>query len=289
MPIRILFTALFLLIALCGCSRGPSTEYASLSDARKAIPTKLTRQGPPPENEWEPETPPDGVKEVTYKSGSLELKGWLGVPEGAQNCPALVFAHGGFAFAGSDFDTVAYWVRAGWVVFVPTLRAENGGPGNYDLFYGEIDDLIAAGNYVARLKEVDPKAVFVAGHSVGGTRAVLASMLPGPFCAAAGVGAATDVGAWLEGQEELAPFDISNEDEIYVRSPRYHVRSIHMPVILVRGKMEYWNWAMTDQFVTDAKTAGKDVTSIVVTGDHFTCLSQAMREVQAAFSKIARR
>jgi dipeptidyl aminopeptidase/acylaminoacyl peptidase len=41
----------------------------------------------------------------------------------------------------------------------PTLRGENGNPGNFECFYGEVDDVIAAGRYLATLPYVDPKHI----------------------------------------------------------------------------------------------------------------------------------
>ena len=165
------------------------------------------------------------------------------------------------------------------------VRGENGLPGDYDLFFHEIDDVIAAGQHVANLDYVDPKAVFVMGHSVGGTRALLVSMLPGPFAGAASIGGAPDFSGWLEGQTELAPFDLSDEMESWMRSPNRHVADISIPLIVARGTKEDWNKEMTRDFVDESKKAGKDVVQINTTGDHFTCFYPAQQLIMKEFNK----
>jgi dipeptidyl aminopeptidase/acylaminoacyl peptidase len=45
--------------------------------------------------------------------------------------------------------------------------------------------VIAAGQYLATLPYVDPARIYLAGHSVGGTLALLASEMPSPYAAIA--------------------------------------------------------------------------------------------------------
>src|SRR5262249_22189024 len=138
-----------------------------LAAARKSFATKLKTRGPAPQR-YRKEQQPPGVQQVEYTSGELKLKGWLYVPPSdGKRRPAVVFLHGGFAFATNDWTDAAPFGEAGFVLFVPMLRGENGNPGVYESFYGEVDDAIAAGQYVTSLPQVDGKNVFVAGHSSG--------------------------------------------------------------------------------------------------------------------------
>ena len=139
-----------------------------LAEARRGFTTKLNRRGPAPQ-EFEEATPPAGVKEVLYTSGELKLKAWLSEDPGqGKKRPAVVYLHGGWSFAPIDWQDAARFVDAGFVVMMPMLRSENGNPGIYEGFYGEVDDAIAAGRFVSELSYVDKDNVFVAGHSVGG-------------------------------------------------------------------------------------------------------------------------
>lgn len=65
------------------------------------------------------------------------------------------------------------------------VRGENGNPGHFEFFYGEAEDAVAAGRYLATLPRVDPKRIYITGHSAGGTLALLAAMLPSPYALAA--------------------------------------------------------------------------------------------------------
>src|SRR6185295_11624069 len=75
---------------------GPALGKNYLEE-RKAHATKLVRKGPSPQK-FAKETPPAGVKEVTYRSGTLELKAWFALPEKPKDKVfALVYFHGEFS------------------------------------------------------------------------------------------------------------------------------------------------------------------------------------------------
>ena len=95
------------------------------------------------------------MREVTFRSGELQLKAWLKDKGDGQKHPAIVFCHGGFAFGAGDFEDAAKFAEAGFVVLAPMLRGENGQAGEFQLFLGEVDDVLAAGKFVAILPSVD--------------------------------------------------------------------------------------------------------------------------------------
>lgn len=171
---------LLVLLSVAGCGSGTS----DLAAARKGFLTNLRVRGPAPQP-YEKSEPPIGIDEVEFPSGDLTLKGWLSAPvNDDQKRPAVVFLHGGWAFGAEDWQDAQPFVDAGFVLFMPMLRGENGNPGDYESFLGEVDDAIAAGKFVAALPHVDSANVFVVGHSVGGVLTCLASMLPSPYKAA---------------------------------------------------------------------------------------------------------
>jgi dipeptidyl aminopeptidase/acylaminoacyl peptidase len=55
----------------------------------------------------------------------------------------------------------------------PSLRGGNDNPGRHGGFYGEVDDVLAAHDYLSRQPYVDPKRIYPGGHSTGGTLALL--------------------------------------------------------------------------------------------------------------------
>jgi dipeptidyl aminopeptidase/acylaminoacyl peptidase len=124
-----------------GCDRQTSTggsqaggQSGDLAAARKNFATRLRVRGPAPQ-EFENALPPDAVREVEFTSGALKLKGWLSVhPTDGKRRPAVVYLHGGWAFGADDWRDAAPFVEAGFVLFMPMLRGENGNAGNFESF-----------------------------------------------------------------------------------------------------------------------------------------------------------
>lgn len=146
--------------------------------------TQLVRRGPSPQGYTVFASPP-GVREVTYPSGSLSLKGWLAAPgvealKTERGFPVMVYLHGGFAADQTDLLAVDAFRERGFAVFMPAYRGENGNPGHHEFAYGELDDVRAAITWVAQQPELDPQRVVVFGHSAGGMLAALLSLLDTP-------------------------------------------------------------------------------------------------------------
>src|SRR5258708_35261315 len=124
-------------------------------EARRHFQPNLLRPGPAPQK-WTQLSPPTGVKEIEYPSGPLKLKAWLNSPAtNDKKHPAVLFLHGGQAFSMGDWEMAQPYRDAGFVLMAPILRAENGQPGNYSMYYDEIDDVIAAGEFLRTLPYVD--------------------------------------------------------------------------------------------------------------------------------------
>jgi len=73
------------------------------------------------------------------------------------------------------------------------------------MFYGEVNDVLAAADYLARLPYVDAKRIYVSGHSVGGKMTLLAALTSNRFRAAASFSGSCDQVAWSRGQMQLVP------------------------------------------------------------------------------------
>src|SRR5262249_46889797 len=155
---------------------------------------------------------------------------------------------------------------------------ENGLPGNYTMFYDEVDDVVAAAENFARQPGVDPNRIFVAGHSAGGTLTLLAAMTSKRFRAAASFSGSCDQVGFVRGQEELAPFDVGNDRELQMRSPLAFSRSFKCPTRLYYGSQEFLFRPSTEKTAEVARKAGLDVSAVSVPGDHFTSVPQAMRQ-----------
>ena len=281
------FTAT-LVLTLLGCSQaipqvgvdgGPSADLAA---ARRSFKTALLNPGPAPQR-FQEAVPPAGVRELQYQSGDLTLKAWVSDDPGdGKRRPAVVYLHGGHAFAAGDWTDAAPFVAAGYVLMMPMLRGENGNPGSYESYFGEVQDAIAAGRHVCELPYVDQDRVFVAGHSVGGVLTVLVAMMPSDFKAAAALSGYLDMASWAEWEDpSRIAFDRTNPDEIRLRNPMGFVKSLQIPVVLYaeRGGMDEIN----QQFLRLATDAGKPCTMKVVDGDHMSMVQPAVQDAIAWF------
>jgi dipeptidyl aminopeptidase/acylaminoacyl peptidase len=255
-----------------------------LAAARKAFISKITRRGPAPQP-YENQKPPAGVKEVEYTSGDLKLKGWLSATENdGKKRPAVVFLHGGWAFGDGDWEDAEPFVKAGFVLFMPMLRAENGNPGIYEAFLGEVDDAIVAGRFVSSQPGVDSANVFVVGHSVGGVLTCLVSMLPSPYKAAAAFDGYVDMESWAIGSPEgEVPYDARNPEEIRIRNPMAFASSIRCPLRLYVGDD---GRGVNAPLAEKARKAGKDCELIVFRGDHHEMVAPSVQDAIKWFKEL---
>lgn len=175
----------FLLFSLFSVDLLPAQQGAL--DAHNSVPylqrranfkTKLIKRGPAPKD-FVAAKPPVGAHEIFYPSGKLKLKAWVQSPpvrRGAK-LPAVVFFHGEFAFTANDFKNCKPFLDAGFVVMAPMLRGENGNPGDCEMFLGEVDDAVAAVNWLAKQRVVDPRRIYTFGHSAGGVISAMLSLM----------------------------------------------------------------------------------------------------------------
>src|SRR5262245_52847915 len=215
----------------CGDSKGVSTtsdlQTQDYAEVRRTFQTKLLRAGPSPQPVDEEARIPARVEKITYKSGELELAAYVdGAPPEAGKRPALLFLHGGFAFGGDDLEMPQPYRDAGFVVMVPILRGEHSQPGNFTLFFDEVDDVLASATALAELSYVDAARLFVAGHSAGGTLAMLATMTSDRFVRGASLSGSCNQ---LNQDPSLTPFDRSSIREFEMRSPVVFAHSFKSP------------------------------------------------------------
>ena len=129
---------------------------------------------------------------IGFKSGDLELKGFIWKPSGEGPFPALLWNHGSEKSPGS-VDTVApYFVSRGYVFFVPHRRGQGRSPGPYimdelnalsrdnrnrmlvELHEIHLQDQLAGLEYLKGLAFVDRNRIAVMGFSFGGIQTMLA-------------------------------------------------------------------------------------------------------------------
>lgn len=191
-----------------------------------------------------PVPPPDGVLEIVrYRAPLGEQVAYASpVTDGAKR-PAMIWIVGGFHWGVSatawleaprDNDQSARAFReAGMVLMLPALRGMNGNPGKPECFLGEVDDILAAADYLATRPDVDPERIYLGGHSTGGTMALLAAASTDRFRAVFAFGPVATVADY--GMQGCLPMTATPLD-VVVRSPIVYVPEIVTPTFVIEGR-----------------------------------------------------
>jgi acetyl esterase/lipase len=233
---------LLLLSAGCTSQKTDADKTTSLRAARQGFKTTLM----PQRSVREPveQAPASIFQTIKYPAPSGELAAYLSPDPGkGQKHPAMIWITGGdcnsigdvWSAASRDNDqTAAAFRKAGLVMMFPSLRGGNTNPGLKEGFLGEVDDILAAAQYLEKLDYVDPKRIYLGGHSTGGTLALLVAEMSDRFRGVFSFGPVGDISGYGVDSGFL-PFDISKQQEVELRSPGYWLTSIQSPVWVFEG------------------------------------------------------
>lgn len=233
-----------LVLAGTGCKQAGKGESSNggltLAAARKNFHTRIVKtEGA----QGEVETPPaDMFSVVEYPSGIGKMPAYLShVPDDGQLHPAMIWITGGFGNdigdvwtpQEQDNDQSAAVIRhAGVVMMYPAQRGGNTSPGSDESCYGEVDDIIAAADFLSKQKGIDPKRIYLGGHSTGGTKAILVAECSNKFRAVFSLGPAAAIADY--GKEHFT-FDESNKKEFELREPIRWLSSLSAPLYVFEG------------------------------------------------------
>ncbi len=239
-----------IVLVLSGCgvrAAGPSREASpskpleTLPEARRGFETHLIRHAGSPEPAQEP--PAKLFRLVRYPSPAGDLAAYVSVPpkQGGRH-PAIIWLFGGFSngigatawekMPPKNDQSASAFRKAGIVMMYPSLRGGVDNPGTPEGFFGEVDDVLAAADYLAQQDFVDPERIYLGGHSTGGTLALLAAASTDRFRAVFSFGPIADVTGY---GAEVLPFDVLNERERDLRAPVLWMHSIQCPTLVLEG------------------------------------------------------
>jgi len=190
--------------------------------------------------------PPDKLfRLVHYDAPSGKLAAYLTPSPGdGKRHPAIIWIHGGdsnsigemWQPAPADNDqTASAFRQAGIVMMFPSLRGGSDNPGKREGFFGEVDDVLAAADFLAKQDYVDPHMVYLGGHSTGGTLVFLVAACTDRFRAVFSFGPVDDVSGY---PPEFLPFDTSNPREIELRSPARWLNSVKGSLFVFEGTVK---------------------------------------------------
>lgn len=116
------------------------------------------------------------VREWTYLSDGLRVKGRLYLPGRQGRRPVVVFNHDGISGISREHHLSSLRLaRRGYVVFSPSYRGEDGSEGMVEIAKGEVRDVLNALPLLRGLPEADPDRIAMAGASHGALISLLAA------------------------------------------------------------------------------------------------------------------
>lgn len=282
---KLITAFLFLSIVACDSNKKSSSQQETkpketFKNLRSNFKSRILKEIKAPQNFSESDSPPDNISVKSYESGELTLKGLLNTEniDSTKKTKAIVYLHGGFSLGYSDLTDCQPFIDAGYIVFAPTYRGENGNDGNFEYFYGEVSDAENAVKWFAQQDYIDSENVFVFGHSIGGGMATLLSLNNNCPSKLNGSSSGLYFKEWL-GQltgEEKIPFDTSNEEEYLFRCPIYwlnHLEKKHLMYIGTEDNFQIINSSLEKIYDNNPP---KKFSLIELEGDHFSSLKPSM-------------
>ena len=278
----ILLLLAFLLIS-CGAADSPSSLNSSstkpkqtLREARKGFVTKIVKSG---ESYGAPDSPTGSEFElIHYPSPVGPLAAYVTTnPGDNQKHPAIVWITGGDNNSIGDVWTpnersndqsASAFRKAGIVMMFPSQRGGNDNPGQREGFYGEVDDILAATDYLVELPYVDPNKIYLGGHSTGGTMVMLVGACSDRFRAIFSLGPVANPAQY---GGEFVYCDPNDKNEITLRSPIFWLHCVKCPMYVFEGA-ENGNWDSI-QMMVDQNSNPKIQFFKIPGYDHFSVIA----------------
>ncbi len=259
-----------------GISASPPKDQTLLA-ARRGFVTNLVRSG---EFYGPPDIPPpgSGFELIEYQSAVGPLAAYVTTdPSDGGRHPAIVWITGGDNNSVGDVwspssrrndQSASAFRKAGIVMMFPSQRGGNDNPGKREGFYGEVDDILAATEHLARLPYVDPELIYLGGHSTGGTMVMLVAACSDRYRAVFSLGPVAGA-AQYGGQ--FVYCNHQDEQEMRLRSPLMWMHCVKSPMYVFEGA-ENGNWSAI-QMMVDVNDNSQIQFFKVPGHDHFTVIA----------------
>ena len=274
---KLLLVITIVFVLGCDSSRNQSTPTnESLVEARKGFTTRIISSG---EDYGAPDVPKGKkFKLIKYQSPVGQLAAYITPDPGdSKKHPAIVWITGGDCNTIGDVWTernrkndqsASAFRKAGIVMMFPSLRGGNDNPGRREGFYGEVDDVIAATEHLAKLPYVDPDRIYLGGHSTGGTMVMLVAACSAKYRAIFALGPVANPKGY---GGDFVYCDPNNRREMRLRSPIEWLHCVKNPMYVFEGARR-GNWDSAQEM--DKKNSNPKIKFFKVAGhDHFTVIA----------------
>jgi dienelactone hydrolase len=290
---RILILIAALIVVGCDSTWNSSNTSATqshqtLSEARKGFVTKIVKLG---ESAGAPDSPTGNVfNPIHYRSPVGELAAYVTPdPADGKKHPAIVWITGGDCNSIGDVwspsdrsndQTASAFRKAGIVMMFPSQRGGNDNPGKREGFYGEVDDILAARDDLAKLPYVDPGQIYLGGHSTGGTMVMLVGACSDKFQAIFSLGPVATASQYGGQYIYCNPTD---KTEISLRSPLLWLHCVKTPMYVFEGAQQ-GNWDAIQLMVR--QNSNPTIQFFKIPGhDHFSVIAPLAERLAAQIVK----
>ncbi|HWO08796.1 MAG TPA: prolyl oligopeptidase family serine peptidase, partial [Polyangiaceae bacterium] len=190
--------------------------------------------------------PPAGVlSKVSYPAPLGANVAYVTPPRPGPKRPGVVWIGGGLDWGiGSvawtaprraDDRSARAFREAGLALMLPALRGSNENPGRNECFLGEVDDLLAAADFLAARGDVDPERIYLVGHATGGTLALLAAASTDRFRAVFAFGPVGDARQYGTPTGGGCMPENASSDDIALRAPINFLATVRTPTFVFEG------------------------------------------------------
>ncbi|HEY5002424.1 MAG TPA: prolyl oligopeptidase family serine peptidase, partial [Ktedonobacteraceae bacterium] len=203
-----------------------------------------------------PEPPPGRpLRSVSFTSSDGQsIQAWVGVPEGKGPFPTILETHGGpdAVATGGFWPWAQSWLDHGFVYITVNYRGSTSFGRAFqeqiwgDVGHWEVEDMVAARNWLIENAIADPAKIFLTGWSYGGYLTLHAlSIYPDLWAGGmAGVAIADCVLAYEDEADTLKAYDVTlfkgtpqEKPELYRRaSPIIYAERVKAPVLIIQGR-----------------------------------------------------
>jgi dipeptidyl aminopeptidase/acylaminoacyl peptidase len=189
---------------------------------------------------------------IWYVSDGLRVKARVFWPAGKGPFPGIVFGHGGVdGLSDSSIRRCRELAKAGFAIFAPSYRGEDGSQGTIEVAKGEVNDVLNGLEVFKQDSRLDPNRVAMMGTSHGALIGLLAVSRSDQFRALVFAYGVSDIFAWWDylvatnqvGTDALTKRiygtgPTSRPESFKIRNGMNVLETVNVPVLILQGELD---------------------------------------------------